>query len=59
MNYRANQLQWRVSPFQGWNHFWGLLSQGVALGCCLTAPLARQFVAPPLARQFVLLPLVL
>jgi hypothetical protein len=53
MNQRVNQLHARVSPFQGWGGFGGRLSQGVALGCCLIAPLARQFVPPALAPQFM------
>jgi hypothetical protein len=51
VNHWVNQVQARVSPFQGWGGFWGLSFQGVALGYCLIAPLARQFVASLLARE--------
>jgi len=41
---RSGKVARRVPPFQGWDGLMGPGSQGVALGCRVDAPLARQRV---------------
>jgi len=47
---RLRALAHRVPPFQGGVILGGTLSQGVALGCSVAAPLARPTTTPPVVR---------
>ena len=53
MNHLVNQLRVHVSPFQGWDGFVGPVSQGVALGYRVAAPLARKSMVVRAARKSV------